>query len=162
MFDRRRAEMLGYAALAFVVVFLVVRLLDHASEPAAAPVAVGGGGDAARSAAVAAPGSGAQGTNGTPGRSSPLVVYVAGGVRRPRVHRGARGGRPAGARGRPRGLSSATVAQLDGIDGIGPKLAGRIVQYRDAHGGFRSVEELRQVEGIGAKRFGTLRKALQP
>src|SRR5215210_2200238 len=59
-------------------------------------------------------------------------------------------------------LSSATVEQLDGIDGIGPTLAGRIVEYRDAHGGFRSIAELAQVDGIGEKRLATLRDALQP
>jgi competence protein ComEA len=62
----------------------------------------------------------------------------------------------------PISLSSATVAQLDTLDGIGPTLAQRIVQYREAHGGFRSVDELKQVEGIGEKRFAALRKALQP
>ena len=59
-------------------------------------------------------------------------------------------------------LSSATVEQLDGVDGIGPTLAQRIVEYRDAHGGFRSLAELAQVEGIGEKRLATLREALQP
>ena len=62
----------------------------------------------------------------------------------------------------PVSLSTATVAQLDGLDGIGPTLATRIVQYRDAHGGFRSIDELRQVDGIGDKRFASLRKAVQP
>ena len=56
----------------------------------------------------------------------------------------------------------ATAQQLDALDGIGPTLAGRIVQYRDAHGGFRSVDELRQVDGIGDKRFATLKKSVQP
>jgi competence protein ComEA len=59
-------------------------------------------------------------------------------------------------------LSTATVEQLDGIDGIGPTLAQRIVEYRDTHGGFRSLAELAQVEGIGEKRLATLRAALQP
>jgi competence protein ComEA len=59
-------------------------------------------------------------------------------------------------------LSTATVEQLDGVDGIGPTLAKRIVEYRDAHGGFRSLAELAQVEGIGEKRLSTLREALQP
>jgi competence protein ComEA len=62
----------------------------------------------------------------------------------------------------PISLSAATVAQLDTLDGIGPTLAGRIIQYRDAHGGFRSIEELRQVDGIGDKRFAALRKVVQP
>lgn len=59
-------------------------------------------------------------------------------------------------------LSSATAEQLDEIDGIGPTLAGRIVEYRDAHGGFRSIDQLAQVDGIGEKRLATLREALQP
>jgi competence protein ComEA len=59
-------------------------------------------------------------------------------------------------------LSTATIEQLDGIDGIGPTLAQRIIEYRDAHGGFRSLAELAQVDGIGEKRLATLREALQP
>ena len=59
-------------------------------------------------------------------------------------------------------LSTATVEQLDEVDGIGPTLAERIVEYRDAHGGFRSLDELAEVEGIGEKRLATLREALQP
>lgn len=59
-------------------------------------------------------------------------------------------------------LSTATVEQLDDVDGIGPTLAERIVEYRDAHGGFRSIDELAEVEGIGEKRLATLRAALQP
>jgi competence protein ComEA len=59
-------------------------------------------------------------------------------------------------------LSTASVAELDAIDGIGPTLAERIIAYREAHGGFRSLEELARVEGIGEKRLATLREALQP
>jgi competence protein ComEA len=59
-------------------------------------------------------------------------------------------------------LASATVEQLDGLDGIGPTLAKRIVEWREAHGGFRSVEQLREVEGIGEKRFESLRAAVEP
>ena len=59
-------------------------------------------------------------------------------------------------------LATATIEQLDGIDGIGPTLAKRIVEYRDQHGGFRSVDELRQVDGIGEKRFQSLREAVTP
>jgi competence protein ComEA len=62
----------------------------------------------------------------------------------------------------PISLSTATVQQLDGVDGIGPTLAARIVQYREAHGGFRSIDDLRNVEGIGEKRFAALRKAVTP
>jgi competence protein ComEA len=59
-------------------------------------------------------------------------------------------------------LSTATVEQLEGIDGIGPTLAQRIIEYRDAHGGLGSLAELAQVDGIGEKRLATLREALQP
>lgn len=59
-------------------------------------------------------------------------------------------------------LGSATQAQLEQLDGIGPALAGRIIAYRQAHGGFRSVDELQEVEGIGDKRFQALRANVQP
>jgi competence protein ComEA len=68
----------------------------------------------------------------------------------------------AGAPGAKVSLASATAEQLDALDGIGPTLAKRIVEYRDAHGGFRSVGQLRDVEGIGEKRFEALRKAVGP
>jgi competence protein ComEA len=59
-------------------------------------------------------------------------------------------------------LGTATPDQLDEIDGIGPTLAERIVEYRTENGGFGSMDELQEVEGIGEKRFETLREALQP
>jgi competence protein ComEA len=68
----------------------------------------------------------------------------------------------AGAAAGPISLGSATAAQLDAVDGIGPTLAARIIEYRDAHGGFRSIDQLREVEGIGEKRFEALREAVQP
>jgi competence protein ComEA len=59
-------------------------------------------------------------------------------------------------------LGSATPEQLDEIDGIGPTLAERIIEYRTENGGFGSLDELQEVEGIGEKRLETLREALQP
>lgn len=59
-------------------------------------------------------------------------------------------------------LAAATAEQLEGLDGIGPTLAKRILEYRDSHGGFRSIDELKQVDGIGDKRFAALRDAVQP
>jgi competence protein ComEA len=59
-------------------------------------------------------------------------------------------------------LGSATAEQLDGVDGIGPTLAERIVEQRAQKGGFGSLDDLRDVEGIGEKRLATLREALQP
>jgi len=57
-------------------------------------------------------------------------------------------------------LNSATAEQLDTLDGIGPGLAQRIVDYRDAHGGFGSVDELDEVSGIGPVRLESLRPRL--
>ena len=59
-------------------------------------------------------------------------------------------------------LSNATEAQLEQLDGIGPGLAGRIIAYREAHGAFRSVDELQEVSGIGAKRFEALKGSIAP
>jgi competence protein ComEA len=62
----------------------------------------------------------------------------------------------------PLSLANATQAQLEELDGIGPTLAARILEYRDAHGGFSSVEELGEVDGIGEVRLEALRQAVQP
>ncbi|GAB3983324.1 hypothetical protein GCM10029978_089680 [Actinoallomurus acanthiterrae] len=59
--------------------------------------------------------------------------------------------------GTPVDLNTASAAQLDQLPGVGPVLAQRIVDYRTQHGPFRSVEELRQVSGIGAAKFGDLK-----
>jgi competence protein ComEA len=69
---------------------------------------------------------------------------------------------PGAAAGAKVSLGTATLAQLDSLDGIGPTLAKRIVAYRESHGGFRSVGQLREVEGIGEKRFAALSRALGP
>jgi len=67
-----------------------------------------------------------------------------------------------GAANAPIGLGSATVEQLDELDGIGPTLAERIIEHRQAKGGFSSIDELAQVEGIGEKRLEALKAALTP
>ncbi|WP_338399788.1 ComEA family DNA-binding protein [Streptomyces caatingaensis] len=67
-----------------------------------------------------------------------------------------------GAGGGPVSLNSATAEQLDALPGVGPVLARHIVDYRTEHGGFRSVEELRRVNGIGARRFADLSALVQP
>lgn len=64
---------------------------------------------------------------------------------------------PAGAVGGKVNLNTATVAQLDALPGVGPVLAQRIVTHREQHGGFRSVGDLRQVNGIGDARYEDLK-----
>ncbi|MGS2641625.1 helix-hairpin-helix domain-containing protein [Streptosporangium sp. LJ11] len=54
-------------------------------------------------------------------------------------------------------LNTATPEQLEELPGVGEVLARRIVEYRDAHGGFRSVEQLRDVSGIGDRKYAEMR-----
>jgi competence protein ComEA len=69
---------------------------------------------------------------------------------------GAAGGASAAAPAQSVNLNTATLEQLDTLDGVGPGIAKRILDYRRQHGGFRRVEELGEVPGIGAKRLATL------
>ncbi|MFN8217466.1 MAG: ComEA family DNA-binding protein [Solirubrobacterales bacterium] len=62
----------------------------------------------------------------------------------------------------PISLGTATVEELDTIDGIGPVTAEDIVEFRDQHGGLASVEQLDQISGIGPATMEALRERLQP
>ena len=68
--------------------------------------------------------------------------------------------RPAAASGAPAAgpvsLNTATIEQLDALPGVGPVLAQHIVEYRDAHAGFTAVEQLKQVTGIGDRKYADL------
>jgi competence protein ComEA len=63
--------------------------------------------------------------------------------------------------GRPGGglvnLNTATLADLDTLPGVGPVLAQRILDARDAQGGFKAVSDLRKVSGIGTARYEQLK-----
>lgn len=67
-----------------------------------------------------------------------------------------------GAPGGSISLSSATAEQLDTLPGVGPVLARHIIDYRTQHGGFRSIDELREVNGIGERRFADLSPLVRP
>ncbi|MFB1041864.1 helix-hairpin-helix domain-containing protein [Streptomyces chrestomyceticus] len=112
----------------------------------AAPGAAGQGAGAGSGAAAGA-GSGAAAGAGTGGGATSGSVGGAGGT---------------GAGGAPVSLNSATAEELDGLPGVGPVLARHIIEYRTAHGGFTSVEQLREVNGIGDRRFADLRPLVQP
>ena len=62
-----------------------------------------------------------------------------------------------GAGAGPVNLNTATLADLDTLPGVGPVLAQRILDAREAQGGFKAVADLRKVEGIGAARFEQLK-----
>lgn len=53
----------------------------------------------------------------------------------------------------PLNLNTATVAQLEALPGIGKSVAERILEYREKSGGFKKVEDLMNVRGIGEKSF---------
>ncbi len=60
----------------------------------------------------------------------------------------------------PVSLNRATLEQLDTLPGVGPTLAQRILAYRSSHGSFRSIDQLRQVSGIGTRTYAELRPLL--
>ncbi|GAB2457083.1 ComEA family DNA-binding protein [Streptomyces incanus] len=62
----------------------------------------------------------------------------------------------------PVSLNTATSDQLETLPGVGPVLARHIIEYRTRNGGFRSVDELREVNGIGDRRFADLRNLVRP
>ena len=58
----------------------------------------------------------------------------------------------------PLNLNQASQVELERLPGVGPVLAQRILQYREQHGPFRDLSELRKVGGIGPKKFDSMRE----
>ncbi|MFG3132992.1 helix-hairpin-helix domain-containing protein [Streptomyces tendae] len=120
--------------------------------------------DALRAAGGVRPGTKTDGLN----RARFLVdgeqVIVGAPAPAPRPGEAAAPSGPTGAAGpaAPVSLNTATTDQLDTLPGVGPVLAQHIIDYRTQHGGFRSVDELREVNGIGERRFADLRDLVRP
>jgi competence protein ComEA len=68
----------------------------------------------------------------------------------------------AGTMDAPISLGTATVEELDTIEGIGPVTAQKILEFRDQHGGTSSVDQLDEIDGIGPATMDALRGRLQP
>ncbi len=58
-------------------------------------------------------------------------------------------------------LNTASLKQLETLPGIGPALAGRIVEFREKKGGFRRVEELLAIPGISEKKWKAIRDKVE-
>ena len=70
---------------------------------------------------------------------------------------------PAGAKAAPAqvvNINTAPAEQLERLPGVGPKTAARIVEYRQKNGGFKKIEELMNVRGIGEKAFLKMKSQL--
>ncbi|WP_306490436.1 ComEA family DNA-binding protein [Streptomyces brasiliscabiei] len=93
---------------------------------------------------------------------SPAPVSAPGAMPGPGGGAGTGGAAAGAAPAAPVSLNTATPDQLDTLPGVGPVLAQHIIDYRTQHGGFRSVDELREVNGIGDRRFADLRNLVRP
>lgn len=58
-------------------------------------------------------------------------------------------------------LNTATKEELDTLPGIGPAMASRIIEYRQANGSFKSIEDIKEVKGIGEAKFAKMKDRLR-
>lgn len=189
MAELSRSQLLVYGAVAVALLLIGARAIRSGGEqaaysdaaPAPAPAVTVGGGDLVVdvTGAVGRPGvyrlpGGSRVIDALRRAGGPAANAQLEGINRAArltdgqqvvvPERGATGesASTAGAESGPIGLGTATVADLETIDGIGPVTAEKILEYRDSHGGLSSVEQLDQVSGIGPATMESLRARLQP
>ena len=181
-----RSQILVYGAVAVALLLLGARWIRSAEADgapageiafASEPVGEGGGGQDVVvhvAGAVAEPGvyrmpagsrvtDAVQRAGGATGGAAPDGINLAAPLSDGQqvVVPGRSTGAAAGETG-PISLGTATVEELDTIEGIGPVTAQNIVDHREEEGGLSSVEELDEISGIGPATMDALRGALAP
>ena len=138
--------------------FLVIDVQGEVKEPGLYQLPLGARvGDAIKAAGGVRKGSETSSVNLARFLEDGEQIYVAGNIHNEILESagGAGVSRGAGLGGKLN-LNRATVNELDGLPGVGPVLAKRIVEYRNTKGNFSSIDELQKVSGIGPAKYGEL------
>ena len=57
-------------------------------------------------------------------------------------------------------INNATQSQLETLPGIGPSIAIKIINYRNEHGKFKSINDIKNVNGIGENKFNNIKNLI--
>ena len=138
--------------------FLVIDVQGEVKEPGLYQLPLGARvGDAIKAAGGVRKGSETSSVNLARFLEDGEQIYVAGNIHNEILESAGGAGISRGAGiGGKLNLNRATVNELDGLPGVGPVLAKRIVEYRNSNGNFSSVDELQKVSGIGPAKYGEL------
>ena len=138
--------------------FLVIDVQGEVKEPGLYQLPLGARvGDAIKAAGGVRKGSETSSVNLARFLEDGEQIYVAGNIHNEILESAGGAGISRGAGiGGKLNLNRATVNELDGLPGVGPVLAKRIVEYRNTKGNFSSIDELQKVSGIGPAKYGEL------